>query len=182
MKFSLKALLGFTLVAAIAFAVVRSTSWRLTAKHDIRGSIRLGERSDGYPVVDAIGFFDGGVKAIVLHRVTSADFEEHDNHQSGAHVPQWLDIRGFGPGKIFDCLVAGRRLSIEDDVVQIFYATDGERPKYVRLKYSDYAKIKNVGFLESNERMWRLAEQHWATGGSDPNAKQAVQPDRIDTK
>lgn len=160
MKFSLRALLGFMLVAAIAFAIVRSTAWRLTAKRDISSMSRLGERSHGYPVINAIGFFNGGVKVIVLHRVTSPEYDDGEIHRPGAHVPHWLDLRSFGTDRIFDCVVAGRRVNIEDDVVQIYFAADGEEPKYVRLKYSDYAAIDNVGFLESNEKMWRLAEQH----------------------
>jgi hypothetical protein len=160
MKFSLKALLGSMLVAAIAFAVVRSVIWRLTAKRDIESRIRLGDLSQGYPVINAVGFFDGGIKVVALHRVTSAKYDDGNIHRPGAHIPPWLDTRSFGPNRIFDCLVDGNRVYIEDDAVLIFYATDGENPKYARLKYRDYAAIDNVGFLKSNEDMWRLAEQH----------------------
>lgn len=102
MKFSLKALLGFMLMAAIAVAVVRSTMWRLTAKHDIGSMIRLGDRSHGYPVINAVGFFEGGVKVIVLHRVKSPDYDDGDNYRAGSHQPKWLNNRSFGPGRVFD--------------------------------------------------------------------------------
>ena len=159
MKLELKTLLAFVFVMAIVFAVVRPSLWKLNASHDIDSGIRLGVRSNGYPVIHALGYFDNAARVLVLHRLTSSENDRGEFHFRGSGCPDWLDVRSFGPGRIFDCVVGGRRVVI-DDSVQLFFATDGERPRYVRLDYADYASLENVGFLETNEKMWRLCEQH----------------------
>lgn len=165
MKFGLKTLLAFITVVAIAIIFVRPELWRRNARRDVDSGIRPGIRSEGDPVIHAIGFFEVGARVIVLHRVTTPEHDDGDVVRPGSHVPDWLEARSFGPGQIFDCVIDGRRISIDDDVVQVFYATDGERPTYVRLNNRDYASLDSVGFLETIEKMWNLAVQHSMRAG-----------------
>ncbi len=142
-------------LAAIAVAFGTPLLWRITAASNIQGDVRLGTRSNGYPVTNAICFHDKRARVVVLHRATSAEHDPGPVYRQPSEYPAWLDDRSFGEGVVFDCLIDGKRVYI-DDGVQIYFAVDDAPPKRVRIEYKDYASWDTAVFLHSNEAIWDL--------------------------